>query len=214
MAKEIFHRNIALTAASIQQDFKFSQNLSRRLAAVIGLEQVNYINEQDDQTANYQGANISSSQDINGLRVFGALNYLHMNDPELDLTEFGNKNSSRNEILSGIARELITTKELKKFAGKKAEIGVPNTFQGSVFDEDSRTFYTEKMKSLPKALNGKENLFNLIKIPSFELENPNATIEDIILTWQSGKGQYESAEARINKAVQERLERMHIRSPL
>ena len=195
-AKEVFHRNIALTTASIQQDFKFSQNLSRRLAAVIGLEQVNYINEQDDQTANYKGANISSSQDINGLRVFAALNYLHMNDTELDLTEFGNKNSSRNEILSGIAKKLITPKELKKFAGKKAEIGVQNTFQGSVFDEDSRTFYTKKMKSLPQALNGKENLFNLIKIPSLELEYPNATIEDIILTWQSGKGQYKSAEER------------------
>tara|TARA_R110000787_G_scaffold102490_1_gene208559 strand:- start:981 stop:1418 length:438 start_codon:yes stop_codon:yes gene_type:complete len=130
-----------------------------------------------------------------------------MNDTELDLTEF--EGPDRNTVLTSIARRLITPKELKKFAGKKAKIGEQNTFRGSVFDEDSRTFYTAKMRSLPKALNGKENLFNLIKIPSAELEYANATIEDIISTWQSGEGQYESFEERENRLIQERLAQLN-----
>lgn len=183
--RKAFNYNVARVTGAIELQYGIPQNLARRLSAVIALENVKYNRDSPDDSKNYQGANLVAAKDINGLRVFEALNYLHMNDPELDLTELG-----KGDVLGKLTSELITPEQLIRFKGKSGQ-----GTKGAIFDPQSRKYYIDNMSRQE----GDDNLYN--NRLALVLRGPNAgkTVRQIILESAYGPQQIEIEKERLRR---------------
>ena len=162
--KKNFNIQVSNQAAAIQKQYGVDRPLALRLSATMALKNHQYMADMDDRSRNYQGANILSSESINGLRVFEALNYLNMNDPELDLRSLGGNETTAHEKIASI---LITGEQLKRFAGKGGGSGT----LGSLMDMNSRKYYIKNIPSDPAEYS---NLYNT-------KNEEGKTIRDMIL---------------------------------
>lgn len=183
--RKAFNYNVARVTGAIELQYGIPQNLARRLSAVIALDNVRYNRDSSDDSKNYQGANLVAAKDINGLRVFEALNYLHMNDPELDLTDLG-----RGDVLGRLTSELITPEQLIRFKGKSGQ-----GTKGAIFDPQSRKYYIDNMSREEGSRNLYNNRFALVS------DGPNAgkTVRQIILESAYGPQQIEIEKERLRR---------------
>ena len=152
-----FHINVSNQAGNLMTQYGIDRELALKLSATMKLQNIEYMEKNDDRTEDYKGANLASSTVVNGLRVFEALNYLHMTDDSLRF-------DSRTQ-LKELTAKLITPENLTEFVGQGKKR------KGMKFDSASRTYYIKNM-SKSNAVN------NLYKT---EVTGTGMTVEELIL---------------------------------
>jgi len=152
-----FHINVSNQAGNLMTQYGVDRELALKLSATMKLQNIEYMEKNDDRTEDYKGANLASTSVVNGLRVFEALNYLNMTDDSLVF----DSPTQLKELISS----LLTPENLTAFTGQ----GVNR--KGMKFDSDSRTYYIKNM-SKSAAVN---NLYNT-KVAGTEM-----TVTELIL---------------------------------
>tara|TARA_R110001606_G_scaffold369644_1_gene525800 strand:- start:65 stop:1306 length:1242 start_codon:yes stop_codon:yes gene_type:complete len=152
-----FHINVSNQAGNLMTQYGIDRELALKLSATMKLQNIEYMEKNDDRTEDYKGANLASTTEVNGLRVFEALNYLNMTDDSLVFDSPAQ--------LKELTANLLTPKNLTEFTGQ----GVNR--KGMTFDSDSRTYYIKNM-SKSDAVN------NLYKT---KVVGTGMTVEELIL---------------------------------